>query len=171
MLTAIAQHYRALFRYRALITYLVSARRHGRVFKTLLGRAWFLIDPLAHMGVYYLLLVVVFDAGPRYGVNPFVFIMMGLSHYFLIQRTVGFCGGAILSQRNLLVQIAVEPLVFPAVAFRQAAYDFAVFGSLFLFAFLVIGPPPSSTLFVYPLLLLILVCFAWALGPDDGRCS
>lgn len=164
MLAAIVQHYRALFRYRALISFLVAAQRHGRVFKTLLGHTWFLVDPLAHMAIYYLLLVVVLRAGPRYGANPFLFIMMGLSHYFLIQRAVAYCSGAILSQRRTLVQIAIEPLVFPAVAFQRAVYDFAVFGGLFLLAYAVMAPQPSAALFLYPLLLALLACLAWALG-------
>lgn len=164
MLEALFQHYSALLRYRALIAYLVSARQQGKVFRTLLGRGWHLIEPLAHMGVYYLLLVVVLQAGPRYGVNPFLFILLGLGHYLLIQRTVAYASGSILSQRNLMMQVAIEPLIFPAVAFQHAAYDFAAFFLLILLAYAALGPSPTWALLAYPLLLLVLACLAWALG-------
>ena len=33
------------------------------------------------MFLYYFIIVIIFRAGPRYGIHPFVFLMMGLSHF------------------------------------------------------------------------------------------
>ena len=51
-------HYYTLGKYWQLIRFMVSGEFKSDLFKTFLGDAWLLIDPLTRMTVYYFLLIV-----------------------------------------------------------------------------------------------------------------
>lgn len=165
MTVAIADNFYTLYDKRALIRFLAKSRRNASFFRTQLGRFWLLLEPLANMMVYYLMLTVVFQAGPRYGVNPFIFIMLGLSHYFIIRRSIGSSCTAFSSQRSLLLQVNVAPLVFYATAFYQNLLEFLTFVGLFYVFYIFMGPGLApSFLVLYPLALILLMLFSWSFG-------
>ncbi len=157
----LAEHLGELLRRRELIRFLAISRQRGAYFRTVLGGAWFLLDPLAHIAVYFLLLVVVLGAGPRYGVHPLVFLTVGIGHYFAVQKAVARAGGSITSRRAILLQVNIEPLVFVAVAFRQVLREVIIFVGLTGVLWLALDPHISWRLLAYPVALLGLVVFAW----------
>jgi lipopolysaccharide transport system permease protein len=162
MFTGLWQNFRILLEKRALINYLVRSSQHSSYFRNLLGRLWLLLGPMAHLCIYYFVVVVVFKAHMRMGVNPFVFIMAGLAHYQIIQATVNSGKGAIISKRNILLQIKVEPLLFVAVAFRSALAQAAILLIIYVVFFFWLGPPLTSRALLYPFILMALVTMAWS---------
>lgn len=165
MFAQVRENFQTIYQRRALVRFLSRSRREMSLFRTYLGRLWLLLVPLGNILVYYLLLTVVFRAGPRYGVDPFIFIMMGLSHYFILRRAVAGACSAFISQRNLLMQVNIEPLVFYAVAFHEAVLEFLTFiGLFFLFMFFFGITPPLGFFVYYPVGMAILLIFSWSLG-------
>ncbi len=134
------------------------------MFKTFMGRMWFLVTPLTHMLIYYFFLVIVLGARNRMGVNPFVFIMTGLTHYLFFTRAVNTSSGAILNNAKLLMQVKLEPLIFTAVTFNQALIDFIIWFGVYGVFYVILGPHVSWATAFYPLVLITLLVMAWSMS-------
>jgi ABC-type polysaccharide/polyol phosphate export permease len=134
------------------------------VIDTVLGKLWYLIEPLSHMLIYYFIIVVIFNAGARYGINPFVFLMMGLSHYLLLSSTVNLGSGSILSSQGILLQLNIEPLVFVWIAYYKSCINFAITFCIYLVFYLSYIPRIPPNIVYYPFLLFILFLLAYSLS-------
>jgi lipopolysaccharide transport system permease protein len=134
------------------------------VIDTVLGKLWYLIEPLSHMLIYYFIIVVIFKAGARYGINPFVFLMMGLSHYLFLSSTVNLGSGSILSSQSILLQLNIEPLVFVWIAYYKSCINFAITFCIYLVFYLGYIPGIPHQIIYYPLLLFILFLLAYSLS-------
>ncbi len=168
MLTELTIAYKELLRYRGLIQFLSTGKRKARIFRTILGKTWYILEPLAHIAVYYVFIVLILGARDRYGVNPFVFILVGLAHYQILQKCVAYGSSSILSERNLLLQVRIEPLVFTAVAFNRVTKELSVFIALALAATALFGPPLSWRILFYPFALTLLLILGWSLAVFVG---
>lgn len=165
MNSQVIKNFSVLKSQRQLIRFLGQSRRESSLRQTALGKLWLLLEPLGSMLVYYVMLTVIFHAGPRYGVNPFIFIMCGIAHFFLIRTAIANGCPSIGTQGNLMLQTRIEPLVFYAVAFRETVIDFLTFLGLFGCFLLYLGPPLNiKILTVYPLCLALLLMLAWSWG-------
>jgi lipopolysaccharide transport system permease protein len=154
--------YAAVWRHRDFIRFMIERDSAGAVFKTVLGRAWLVLEPLAHMAIYYFLVAVIFRRGDVGGTHPFVFIMVGLSHYLFFQKALlGSCR-SILGQEGLLMQVAIEPMVFSAVTFLKHLHNFVIGLVIFAAVYLWKGPAPGAHLAWYPACLIALLVAAWS---------
>jgi lipopolysaccharide transport system permease protein len=153
--------YIELWQRRHLISFMSSVRRRGTIFKTLLGRSWYLLNPLAQMLIYYFLVVIVFDRQGIDGVHPFILIATGITHYLFLQNAIVTSCSSIVGNESLLMQIRIEPVTFTAVTFTDALRNFGfmllVFGAFFAFA----GPSLAWKAAFYPFILLLLCALAW----------
>jgi len=155
--------YNELWLRRALISFMVKRTREAGVFKTVLGHAWYVINPLAMAGVYYFLFVVLFRRS--FGaVHPLVLIMVGITHWLFISNVVNSGCRAILNNQSLLMQVKIEPLVFPAVSFWNNIKDFTITILVLTFLYFFLGPPLSVKLLAYPLILILLLVGAWSMS-------
>ncbi len=152
--------YRTLWDRRTLINFMVMRSRKANVFKTLLGHAWFVIGPLAQMGIYYFLIVVLFKRSTG-EVHPLVFLMVGITHYLFFQQAINGGCAAIIGNQSLLMQIKIEPLVFIAIRFKEAIEDFKITLVLLAGMYLIWGPPLSWTALYYPVILAVLGIVSW----------
>lgn len=158
----VARAYASVWRHRDFIRFMIERDAVGAVFKTVAGRAWMVLEPLAHMAIYYFLVAIVFQRRDVGGMHPFVFIMVGLSHYLFFQKSLlGSCR-SVLGQEGLLMQVAIEPMVFSAVTFFKHVHNFAI--SLLLFAAIYIwkGPSAGAHQAWYPACLAALLVVAWS---------
>lgn len=154
--------YSAVWRHRDFIRFMIERDTVGAVFKTVVGRAWMVLEPLAHMAIYYFLVAVVFRRADVGGMHPFVFIMVGLSHYLFFQKALlGSCR-SILGQEGLLMQVAIEPMVFSAVTFFKHLHNFAISLVIFAAVYLWKGPSAGTHLAWYPACLAALLVAAWS---------
>jgi ABC-type polysaccharide/polyol phosphate export permease len=162
MPVSIRRAYASVYGHRDFIRFMIERDTAGALFKTVAGRAWLVLEPLAHMSIYYFLVAVVFKRADVGGVHPFVFIMVGLSHYLFLQKAMlGSCR-SILGQEGLLLQVAIEPMVFSAVSFLKHLHNFAIALILFAAIYLWKGPAPGLHLAWYPACLGALLLLAWA---------
>lgn len=155
-------HFRIFQRHWPLIRFLVATQRRASVFGMLLGKLWFILNPLAQVVIYYFLVVVIFRAGLRQGISPFVLIMMGLTHYGLLQQSISAAGNVILQREKLLLQVRIEPIIFVAASFYNSIKDFTIALAVYIVAHAMIGPELSWRAWYYPAILLLAATFAWS---------
>ena len=151
---------------RRLISFLAMSRQKSELFRTNLGRLWLVLGPVGNILIYYLMFVIVFRASDRYGVSPFLFIMLGQMHFFIIGRTLIGSTTAFLARRNLLMQVKIEPLVFYGVIFREIFFEFLTVATVFWIVFIFQGYDLNFFYFIlyYPLSLFLLALLSWSLG-------
>ena len=160
-LAAVAEGYRALLRYRAFVHFCVTCRIRATLGQTLLRDLWQIIEPLAHMAIYYFLVVIVFGARGDGSIHPVVFLLLGITHYFFLHQAMVASCQALLANQNLMMQLRVEPLVFTAVSFYKTLREFAISLALYAIVFLWLGPGLSWRALAYPALLIELLLLAW----------
>lgn len=153
---------RTVFQKRSLVHYLALSQEEKGLFKTALGRAWMFLDPLALVAAYYFVFVIIFQAGPRFGVNPFVFIFTGIVHYYILNRAIQGAGSSILSNDALLLRIRIDPLVFVAVSAYKTVREHIPLYVFYVVAYVALGPDVQPRLAWYPLLLLELLVLSWS---------
>jgi ABC-type polysaccharide/polyol phosphate export permease len=153
---------RQLIRHWPLIRFLVMTRRRASVFGMLLGRMWFLLNPISQVAIYYFLVVVVFRAGPRQGISPFILIMLGVMHFGFLQQSISTAGNSVLQREKLLLQLNIPPIVFVAASFYYSIRDFVIALAVYYCAHLWIGPPLGRDAWWYPVILMVLIVFAWS---------
>ncbi|MDD3230432.1 MAG: ABC transporter permease [Oscillospiraceae bacterium] len=129
-----------------------------------LGLLWLIIEPLSQMAIYYFILVVIFRAGPKYGTNPFVFLMLGLSHFLHIQRSLSAGAGSILSNQSLLMQIRFEPLILNISTNVASILEFLISLAVYSIFFFIYGPGINPNIEYYPLILGAILIVAYNLS-------
>ena len=154
--------YGSLRRYAGLIRFMTTVRRRSSVFKTLLGRVWFLLNPLAQMLIYYFLVAIIFNRPGVAGVSPFIMIMTGVTHYTFLQQTLSVGGLSITNNESLLMQVRLEPAIFVGVSFADMFRNFAIMFALYVLFFLLLGPALTWRAAWYPVLLATLIAVAWS---------
>lgn len=129
---------------------------------SLLGSVWFLLGPILEMLVYFFLVVVVFDRVRFDDVPAFLGILIGIAHYRVFQMTVSQSITSIVANRNIMLQIRVEPMVFVAVAVAKQLqearyYAFLIVVGLGAYLYL----PPIQVV-LYPAVLLLILLAIWS---------
>ncbi len=162
ILGKIAYDFSTLRKYKSLIFWTAHSKDFNELFKTWLGSFWRFLEPLSNMLIYYFLVVVIFRSGLGSSVSPFLYIMLGLVHYNLIQRS-GTSASIITDNETILKQIPIEPIVFIGVQFlrfmRSSLWGLLVY-VLFFFYF---QPQIGYQIIAYPFLILLLAMFSWSL--------
>ncbi len=157
----IADIYSGLWGSRALIVFMSRMRRRSDVSGTTFGRAWFVLNPLAHMLIYYFLIVVIFRRGGK-TVNPFVMILTGITHYWFFRQALLDSCAAITSNDRLLLQVALEPMVLSGVSFVVNLRNFAISFVLYFAIYFIVDPVVSVRMLCYPVVLAMMIVLAWS---------
>jgi lipopolysaccharide transport system permease protein len=133
----VALGYANLLPYRQLIAYKAWCDFRSEAERTLLGPAWWLLDPLISMAIYYL----VFGVFLRRGTEDFVpFLIVGILVYRFFDGSVRRMGSSIWAARSLCDQVALRKLVLPTTSLLTSLCEFAfalplLFGVLALCGF------------------------------------
>lgn len=106
----------------------------SEVHRNYLSYGWWVLEPLLHMAVYY---VVFGHLMQRGGENFPVFLLTGLIPWMWFMKAVGGSSGSILSGQNLMLQVGLPSSVFPLVSILQASMkQIPIFVLLFAFVWL-----------------------------------
>ncbi len=154
--------YGSIWQYQDLIRFMTSVRRRSSVFKTLLGRIWFLLNPLTQILIYYFLVAIIFNRPGVAGVSPFIMIVTGITHYTFLQQGLANGAGAITGNETLLMQVRLESAVFVAVAYLNTLRNFAIMFAIYGLFFLWMGPDWHVRMLWYPVLLAVLATVVWS---------
>jgi len=125
-----------------------------------LSYAWWVIEPLLHMVVYYIVFSFLLARG---GENYVAFLLTGLIPWLWFSKTVIHAMGSIINGKQLMNQLHVSKLFFPLTFIIQDSIkQVIVFTLLFIFL-LVYGMTPSliwlySFVIIFIQFLLIIGC-------------
>jgi lipopolysaccharide transport system permease protein len=106
----------------------------SEVHRNYLSYGWWILEPLLHMGVYYLVFGQLLQRG---GENYPVFLLTGLIPWMWFMKAVSGSSNSIISGQNLMLQVGLAPVVFPLVSLLQSTIkQIPVFVLLFGFLWL-----------------------------------
>jgi lipopolysaccharide transport system permease protein len=159
-----AAHAIALWQRRDLVIYLVACRIRSSVHRTIAGSAWFLLLPLAQMGIYYLLIVVIFKSAGTFDTDPFVSIMIGYMHYLILLQTISIVLPSIYQSENIFLQSKLEPLVLVSASFIQMLRTSWFGVAIALACWALVDPHVTRLLVFYPAVLGLWIFFCAIFG-------
>lgn len=154
--------YAELFRRWALIVHMARGQLRASIYRTALGSIWFLLIPIIQIGIYYVLIVVIFQRGS--GVETFLLIAMGILHYLVISQGVANSTGSIYGNASILLQIKLDPLVLVASGFLQTLRTAGMGVVVYFLMYLVFGPSMTTKVLAYPLILFMWLWFCWSVS-------
>lgn len=155
-----------LWEYRDLFTALVGRELRVRYRQVFIGAAWAILQPLAKMAIF--LLIVVKGLGTTVtvsGVPAAVSIYAGVICWQLISSSLRDATHVMIANREMITKVYFPRLLLPAVPVAVAVVDFLVSLIVFLPLLLWYGVTPSWTIVFAPLVVmgLVLVAFAGAI--------
>jgi len=137
----------------------------SEVQRNYLSYGWWVLEPLLHMVVYYVVFGLLLQRG---GENFLVFLLTGLIPWMWFMKAVGGSSGSILAGQNLMLQVGLPSIVFPLVSLLQATLkQIPVFVLLFGFVWLQGYSPGTHWWALLPVILvqaLFTVAFACAVA-------
>jgi len=88
----------------------------SEVKRSFLSYGWWVLEPLLHMGIYYLVFGFLLNRG---GENFSVFLLTGLIPWMWFSKSINNCSTSILEAQNTILQINLPPLIFPLISIVQ----------------------------------------------------
>jgi lipopolysaccharide transport system permease protein len=140
----------SLGHYSQLVRFKVATELRSEVERTYIGFAWWIIDPIVSMGVYYLVFAVLFQRG---GPDFVPFLFTGLLTFRWLNTAI--CHGAvsIMQENGLMQQVYLPKVIFPIVTILVDTVKFLVAFVLLLGLLVVSGHPPTVAWAALPLLM------------------
>ena len=89
----------------------------SEVHRNYLSYSWWVLEPLLHMGVYYLVFGLLLQRG---GENYPVFLLTGLIPWMWFMKAVSGSSNSIIAGQNLMLQVGLPSVAFPLVSLLQA---------------------------------------------------
>lgn len=158
---------RSVWRYRHFISSSIKNDLKARFARSRLGALWMILQPLAQVAIYSLVLSRVMGAKLPGVTNQYaypIYLMSGMLAWSLFVEIVQRSLNLFVENGNLMKKI-----FFPRVCLPFVAVGTALVGNLLLFVatvaiFAIIGHPPTLALLWLPLLLAVNVAFSLGLG-------
>jgi len=148
-----------VFPYRHLIAHKAYADFKSDAQRTYIGVAWWVLDPLLNMLVYYLVFQVIL----KRGTDDFLsFLIIGLVVWRWFSANVSQGSKSIFRNVEFVRQVSIKKLVFPLSVAMTNFYQF-IFSLMLLFAVLfTMGHWPHIHYLALPILLLVMVLLGLA---------
>jgi len=145
------QVWQRIFRFWQLVFIKVRFNLRSEASQSYLSYAWWILEPLLLMGVFY----IVFDIFLRRGTSDFVvFLLCGIVPWLWFSKSVNHSGNSILQGKGLIGQVYLPKTFFPLVVIGQ---DLIKQISVFLMLLLILvyyGYSPSMNwLWLMPVML------------------
>jgi len=141
----------------------------SEVQRNYLSYGWWVLEPLLHMVVYYVVFGLLLNRGDE---NYPVFLLSGLIPWMWFMKAVSASSASILAGQNLMLQVGLPSIFFPLVVLIQATLkQIPVFILLFFFVFIQGHNPTIQWWFLIPvmvvqmLLIMFFSCLVAAIVP------
>lgn len=163
------QFFKELWSARELLANLVLRETRGQYKRTVLGRFWSLLNPLASMLVYTFIFAIVFRiqpaAGDPSGLNVFaLWLLCGLLPWSFFANSMNAGMGSLIANAGLITKVYFPRAVLPVAAVGTTAVNWLFEMGVLLAALTIVG---SKALLWVPgvvLLMLLLALFSTGLG-------
>lgn len=158
---------RAVWRYRFFILSSVRNDLRARVARSQLGAAWMVLQPLAQVAIFSLVLSEVLGAripGVAGSSAYPVYLMAGLLCWSLFNEITTRCLGIFVENAGLLKKIAFPRICLPLIAAGSALLNNLLLLAAMAAVFALLGHPPTIALAWLPALMLLTTALALGLG-------
>lgn len=125
-----------------------------------LGMAWWILDPLLYILVFYALSL----AGLRFGGDNFNGLIAGISLWKLFASSVSSASGSLLGNKGLMNQVALPSWIFPIQSFTLSLFKFLLVLTVLLLYLWLTGTQFSIHALSFPFVFLIYVLFSLGLA-------
>jgi len=137
----------------------VAANLKIEVAQYYLNYAWWILEPIMTMGVFYLVFGIMLNRGTEHFV---AFLLVGLTSWNWFSQGVSSSLTSILANKSLILQTKIPKILFPFTIVCQTTFKhFIVTGILLMF--LVFYPTPTTICWIsLPLLMVVQFVFITA---------
>lgn len=160
-----------MWKYRGFV--LASVRREfdARYRVAVLGGVWAILQPLAQVAVYTLVLSEVMRARLPGSESRFaygIYLCAGILTWGLFTEIVTRCTGVFVDNANLLKKLAFPRICLPSIAVCSSVVNFAIVFALFLVFLIATGNLPGPPLLAVVPLVVLQILLATGLGVLAG---
>ncbi len=161
--------FRSLFSFRSVIRQFTWSEVIGRYKGTYLGLVWSVINPLMTLVVYTLvfgiILKVGFGDGLGHGQSGFALnFFCGLTVYNVFSNRVGRAPGLIVRNPNYVKKVVFPLEVLPVAVLASSLVNAVIGLAILIPALALFSPKVSSTMWLFPLVLLPLCALSLGVG-------
>jgi lipopolysaccharide transport system permease protein len=157
-----------IWRSRELMYFLVWRNLKTRYKQTVLGGAWAVLQPLAYMAVFTVVLGKVAETRGQNGIKSdlpyWLFVFTGMLPWTFFANTLGLSSQSVVGGSNLITKIYFPRLIVPLTAVGVPLLDLMVSFGILLVLMLFTSVVPSWSILLVPLLVLALAIAALGLG-------
>jgi lipopolysaccharide transport system permease protein len=154
---------RALWRYRELLYFMIWRDVKVRYKQTLIGAAWAILQPFLTM-VVFTIVFSHFAGMPSDGVPYPIFAYTGLLPWMAFAQAVARSSESLVAEANLIRKVYFPRLLCPISGVVSPLVDFAVAFPILLAMMAWFGLRPGPRVLLLPVLLLLVLATAWAVG-------
>jgi len=161
----------ALWQYRHFVLSSIRNQLFSRFARSKLGGLWMLINPLAQVAIYALILSNVLGAklpgvSSRYAYA--IYLMAGLLAWNLLSEIISRCLTLFIEHGNLMQKMNFPRITLPAIVVGSSLLDNALLLLAMLGIFVLLGHPFNLALFWLLPLAVLVAAFAVGLGLTLG---
>jgi len=150
-------------RYRFLFEQMVRRELRQKYQGSVLGLAWYLINPLVLMGAYYLVFAVALRPGFKHADYP-LFLLVGLTVWIFFSQSLPAAASSLLDQGALIRKARFPRETIPAATVAVQAVTFLVVLALVAVVTLAVRGTAGAPLVLLPVLLVALGAFVAGLS-------
>lgn len=159
--------FRSLWDYRGFVWSSIRNEFVARFARSRLGGLWMIINPLAQVAIYALVLSNVLAAKLPGIDNKYayaLYLMAGILAWSLFSEIIGRCLTLFIDQGNLMKKMRFPRITLPMVVVGSCLLNYALLFGALLFVFALLGQLPSmQMLWVVPLTFIV-VALAVGMG-------
>jgi lipopolysaccharide transport system permease protein len=152
---------RQLRNYWDLLSYRVLADARSENRQLYLGSLWWVLEPLAHMTVLYLIFGVVLQRG---GPGFVGFLLVGFVFWRWMDNSIKRAAQSLLEGKMILTQVKLPHWMFPLSAVLSAGLRFLVVLTLLIVFSVIYSGQATLSYLALPFLLLLNLAFIFSLG-------
>lgn len=152
---------RIILHYSDLVYCYTKANVRGEVARNFLGYAWWSLEPMLGMLVYYL----VFAVGLRMGDENFLtFLLVGTSFWLWFNKTVSQASTSITKAKGIILSAKVSKIIFPLSSVLHTAVKQIVVVVVLLIFLPLAGIEITRYWMILPLIMLVQLAFISAVS-------
>lgn len=158
----VIEHFRELYRYRALIDSLVRREVKARYRRSVLGYVWTFLNPLLLLTVY-LLVFTQFTRAVTVD-NYALFLFVGILPWLWLSGSIVSGTTSIAMSGGLVTRVCMPPQVLPAVAVISNLVNFLLGLPVMLAAAAVFGRGPVAAYLLLPVVIALQTIFSYGVA-------
>ncbi len=157
----------SVWRYRHFIFSSIQLDFRARLARSRLGVAWLVLQPLAQVAIYALILSSVLAAklpGIENKYSYAIYLMAGMLAWSLFSEIVTRCLTIFIENGNLLKKIVFPKICLPLIVSGTALVNNLLLFLAIILVFAILGHTPGWTLLWLPVMLVLIVALGTGLG-------